>query len=263
MRRILIVEDDDALAVALRASFSREGFVCTVGVSGTEGLRLASEGAFDVILLDILLPGLNGRDVCAHLRRLLPGVPLLIITALGHELDVVAGFHAGADDYVVKPFGFGELLARVEAVMRRRTAEQRPPRYARFEDVLVDFESWTLTKSGHPRSLSPRDYEVLRYLFGRSGHVVSREELRPLVDAEDRASTGRLLDTYVWRIRRAIEDDPTNPQLLMTVRGRGYLFRPRVAWHEGVPPGTRDATRPQDAAGPMTSLVAIPRSTTC
>lgn len=197
-----------------------------------------------MVLLDVMLPGMNGRDVCQRLRQELPDAPIILITALGHELDVAAGLYAGGDDYVVKPFGFGELLARIEAVMRRRLPRSARAQRAFFAGLTFDLEGRTLHKRGHPHQLSLRDCDVLRHFIMRSGTIVTRDELRPLVDSEDRPASGRLLDTYVWRIRRAVEDDPDEPKLLITVRGKGYMFTPHVEWADAdVAPGPEDSLR--------------------
>jgi DNA-binding response OmpR family regulator len=229
--RILIVEDDVALATALRASFAREGFDCTVAHNGADGLRLTEDGFIDVVLLDVRLPGMNGLDVCEELRKRSPAIPILMITALGHELDVVAGLRTGADDYIIKPFAFTELLARVEAVMRRRPLIHHRSLTARFADILVDLTARVVTKNGRVCPLSLRDFDILCYFLERRGKLVTRRDLAPLVGGDSGSAT-RLLDTYVWRLRRAIEDSPGAPQMLVTIHARGYVFRPKVEFIE-------------------------------
>ena len=237
MTRVLIVEDDRAISIALEASLTREGFECVMADNGTDGLRLAVEGVVDVILLDVMLPGINGWDVCERIRARWPNAPIIMLTARGHELDIVAGLHAGADDYIVKPFAFEELMARIEAVMRRRNPAAPSRAVARFGDVVVDLAGRVALKDGVPLPLSRRDFEILWYFLQRPGRLVTREELRRVV-ADDVSVSMRVLDTYVWRLRRMIEEDPGDPRMLETVHGRGYIFRPEVVLGD---PATSDS----------------------
>jgi two-component system response regulator VicR len=232
MNRMLIVEDDRAMSIALRASFAREGFECVMAADGREGLRQAMERTLDVVLLDVMLPRMNGRDVCQRLREACLDVPILMITALGHELDVVAALRMGADDYIIKPFGFNELLARVQAVMRRRMPVAPRARSLCFADVVIDVEKREVHRDGRLLELSPRDFDILCYFVQHRGRLVTRGDLVALFDCDERSVTSRLLDTYVWRLRQSIESDPGRPSILVTVRGRGYLFETSVETSE-------------------------------
>jgi len=226
MKRILLVEDDPALSIALSASLVRAGFDCVATPSGAEGLRLALEKTFAAVLLDVMLPDLNGRVVCERLRSVWPDAPIIMITALGHELDIVAGLHLGADDYIVKPFGFNELLARIEAVMRRRNPRSAHNAVLTFGTITINLDQRTVVKGDAVLPLSTRDFDILRFFVEHPGRVVSRHEIVPLLEHDEAGMAARLLDTYVWRLRRLIEDDPSRPAILQTVHGRGYVLRP-------------------------------------
>jgi len=237
MRRALVVEDDRAISIALNASLAREGFECVMASSGPEGLRLAIEGFVDVILLDVMLPGMNGRDVCEQIRARWRNAPIIMLTARGHELDIVAGLHAGADDYIVKPFAFEELMARIDAVTRRRKPATPLPAVARFGDITVDIAARVASRNGDLLPLSKRDFDILCYFLQRPGRLVTREELRHLVAEQDDSLSLRVLDTYVWRLRRIIEEEPANPRMLETVHGRGYIFRAAVVMRDDAAAG--------------------------
>ena len=234
--RVLVVEDDRAISIALSASLTREGFECVTAANGPDGLRLAIEGFVDVILLDVMLPGMNGREVCEQIRERWPNAPIIMLTARGHELDIVAGLHAGADDYIVKPFAFEELMARIEAVTRRRGIKADSPAVLRFAGITVDLPGRTVSKNGTPLQLSPRDFDVLGYFLQRPGRLVTREELRSVMGDDDPSLSPRVLDTYVWRLRRIIEADPGEPRMLETVHGHGYIFRATVTPDEASSP---------------------------
>jgi len=225
MTRVLVVEDDRAISIALQASLTREGFECVMAGNGPDGLRLAIEGFVDVILLDVMLPGMDGREVCERIRARWPAAPIIMLTARGHELDIVAGLHAGADDYIVKPFAFDELLARIDSVRRRRTMPRPSPAVVQLGSITVDLAGRIASKNGVALPLSRRDFDILSYFLHRPGRLVTREELRPVVADNDATISMRVLDTYVWRLRRIIEDDPAEPRMLETVHGRGYIFR--------------------------------------
>jgi two-component system, OmpR family, response regulator ResD len=229
MTRILVIEDDRAISIALQASLTREGLDCVMALNGPDGLRLAIEGFVDAILLDVMLPGMDGRDVCRQIRKRWPNAPIIMLTARGHELDIVSGLHAGADDYIVKPFAFEELMARIEAVTRRRHPDRPAGGVARVGNITVDSAARVALKNGAPMSLSRRDFDIFWYFLQHAGRLVTRDELRPLIGDDDGAAVStRVLDTYVWRLRRLIEDDPHQPHLLETVHGRGYIFRATV-----------------------------------
>jgi two-component system alkaline phosphatase synthesis response regulator PhoP len=222
-RRVLIVEDDPAMALALQDGFRFEGYAVLMAADGAEGLRLAQRSEVDLVVLDLMLPRLDGLEVCRQLRAARSEVPILMLTARSQESDKVQGLRLGADDYVTKPFSFGELMARVEALLRR---SRRPgePRSARFGDVEVDFQRLRATRDGVPLELSPREFALLACLIARRGEVVSREQILQVVWGYERLPFTRTVDMHIAKLRRKIEPDPAEPTLIVTVHGAGYRF---------------------------------------
>jgi DNA-binding response OmpR family regulator len=223
MSRVLVVEDDEAMAVALRDGFAYEGYEVTVARDGEEGLALAREQPPDLMILDVMLPRMNGLEVCKLLRSEGSELPVIMLTARGQEIDKVLGLKLGADDYVTKPFSFMELMARVEAVLRRVRPGGRTQQAAqRFGDVTVDLARHEASKGGVPLELSPREFRLLGYLLERRGEVVSREELLDAVWGYDSIPFTRTVDTHVAKLRKKIEDDPADPRYIITVHRLGY-----------------------------------------
>lgn len=228
--RVLIVEDDEAMSVALRDGFEYEGYEVILATDGESGLERASsaESAPDLIILDVMLPKKSGLDVCKELRGQGREVPIIMLTARGQEIDKVLGLKLGADDYITKPFGFMELLARVEAVMRR--VEGRVgngggrPREVRFGDVEVDFRCHEVSKGGEAVELTPRELELLAFFVEHRGEVVTRERLLDAVWGYNTIPFTRTVDMHVAKLRKKIEDDPSEPRHLVTVHGLGYKF---------------------------------------
>ncbi len=223
MSRVLVVEDDEAMAVALRDGFAYEGYEVTVARDGEAGLALAREQPPDLMILDVMLPRMNGLEVCKLLRSEGSELPVIMLTARGQEIDKVLGLKLGADDYVTKPFSFMELMARVEAVLRRVRPGGRTQQAAqRFGDVTVDLARHEASKGGVPLELSPREFRLLGYLLERRGEVVSREELLDAVWGYDSIPFTRTVDTHVAKLRKKIEDDPADPRYIITVHRLGY-----------------------------------------
>lgn len=223
--RILIVEDEASLATTLRDRLRKEGYVVSVARDGTAGLDLATREPFDLILLDLMLPGQNGLAVCQKLRQAGSSTPILMLTALRQTTDKVVGLRVGADDYLTKPFQMVELLARVEALLRR--AGQAPgaiaPHY-QFGDVQIDVRSTEVLRGGKVVALSAKEFQLLRYLVEHPGATLSREELlRDVWGYGGRPST-RTVDVHVAWLRQKLEKDPKNPQWIHTVVGMGYKF---------------------------------------
>ncbi len=221
--RLLLVEDDLKLARTLQRGLRREGYAVDLAHSGDDALSQSSARDYDAIVLDVLLPGLDGHAVCRALRERDRWVPVLMLTALGEVSDRIRGLDTGADDYLVKPFDFGELLARLRALLRRGPSE-RP---ARLEvgrlraDPLTRVVSW----SGHAAELTPREYELLEFLLRRSGQVVSRKQLLEQVWGEHSFGSANVVDVYIGYLRRKLEH-PSVPQLIRTVRGAGFVLDP-------------------------------------
>ena len=223
MSRILVVEDDEAMAVALQDGFTYEGHEVIRAADGEEGLGLARESSPDILILDVMLPKMTGLEVCKRLRGDGSNLPIIMLTARGQEIDKVLGLKLGADDYVTKPFSFMELMARVEAVLRR--SQPGCPEDAtmhRFGDVTVDLVRHEACKDGEPLELTPREFRLLGFFLEHLGEVVSREALLDAVWGYDTIPFTRTVDTHIAKLRKKIEDDPSNPEHLITVHRLGY-----------------------------------------
>lgn len=226
-RSVLVVEDDKAMSVALCDGLASEGFKVICASNGEEGLLLAAERRPDVVVLDVMLPRLNGLDVCRTLRSAGQGVPIIMLTARGQETDKVLGLKLGADDYITKPFSFLELVARIEAVLRRSTSQGLEPVVAdvyEFGSIHIDFRHHEATKAGQPLALSAREFMLMAYLVKHRGAVITREQLLDAVWGYDNMPFTRTVDTHVAKLRKKIEDDPTNPRYLITLHRLGYKF---------------------------------------
>jgi len=224
--RVLIVEDDEAMSVALRDGFQYEGYAVTLARDGEAGLKLATADPPDLILLDVMLPKMTGLDVCKQLRSGGNGVPIIMLTARGQEIDKVLGLKLGADDYITKPFGFMELLARAEAVLRR--ARPIPPAEAletyRFGDVAIDFRRHEARKGSAALDLSPREFQLLAYFIQHRGEIVTRETLLDTVWDYNSIPFTRTVDMHIAKLRKKIEDNPADPKHVITVHRLGYKF---------------------------------------
>jgi len=224
MRKVLIIEDDQAMAVALRDGFEYEGYTVLVARDGTSGLRLASEKGWELIILDVMLPKLSGFDLCKQLRGAGRETPIIMLTARGQEIDKVLGLKIGADDYVTKPFSFLELLVRVEAVLRRTTNRPEARELYQFGNVALNFHTLEATKEGHPLPLSPREFQILEYLIAHRGETVTREQLLDSVWGYDGFPLTRTVDMHIAKLRQKVEDTPGNPRYIITVHRIGYKF---------------------------------------
>lgn len=223
--RILLVEDEPGLVMTLSDLLAAEGYEVESALDGPTGLARAANESFDVILLDVMLPGKNGLDVCRELRQRGKDVAVLMLTAKGQLADRVVGLKLGADDYLVKPFEPPELLARIEALLRRVKKEKLAPVVKfKFADVEIDFERGDVMKGGVPVSMAQKELELLRYLVDRRGNVVSRDELLEGVWEYQPGVSSRTIDVHVVWLRQKLEDTPQNPKFIRTVRGVGYRF---------------------------------------
>ena len=225
MSRILIVEDDQALATALSEGLQYEGHTTLVAGDGATALRLAGQEGIDLIVLDVVLPEVNGMDVCRRLRSRGSKLPIVMLTSRSQELDKVVGLKAGADDYVTKPFSFMELLARIEAVLRRCERFGGRAHAHAFGDVVLNFRAHEATKRGRPLALLPREFRLLEYFVEHRGEVVSRDQLLDSVWGHEAISPlTRTVDMHIAKLRQKIEDDPSDPRWLVTVHRVGYKF---------------------------------------
>jgi DNA-binding response OmpR family regulator len=220
--RILVVEDEAALADALRAGLTDERYAVDVARDGEEGLWAARSGVYDAIVLDRMLPKLPGIDVCRRLRAERSQVPILMLTAMDTTRDVVAGLDAGANDYLVKPFAFEELLARLRALLRATSADRTSA--IEVGDLRIDTAAHTVTRAGEAVELTTKEFQLLEFLARRRGEVVSKERLSEALWPHDCEPDSNALEVYVANLRRKLERGRTQP-LLHTVRGAGYVLR--------------------------------------
>ena len=225
MKKILIVDDDRALRDSLAAVLETEGFTVGQASDGREGLNKLARMNFDLIILDLVMPEVGGIDFCRELRAARNMVPVIILTGKKKaEVDKVLGLELGADDYLTKPFGMNELIARVHAVLRRGRPEPAAIEECAFGDVSVDFKQKTVFRAGKDVHLTAKELGLLELLASREGDVVSRETILNKVWGYEKFPTTRTVDTIVYNLRRKIEDDPSRPVHLVTVAWSGYKF---------------------------------------
>ena len=225
-QRVLVVEDDPSILTGLVDLLEGEGYTVVTAVDGNAALARHGEGAPDLILLDVMIPGKSGYDVCREIRRKDPVTPVIMLTAKGEEVDRVVGLELGADDYVVKPFGASELLARIRAVLRRGRPRKEPREMATisFGDVTVDPRTMKGTKGGAVFSVSKRELALLQLFAARQGEALDRFTLLDEVWGVRYEGTTRTLDQHIAGLRKKIEDDPATPRFITTVHGTGYRF---------------------------------------
>jgi DNA-binding response OmpR family regulator len=222
--RVLLIEDEESIATPLVGALEREGFEVEHAATGRAGLDAAAHDAVDLVLLDLMLPDMDGRDVCRTIRQS-SSVPVIMLTARGLETDRVVGLELGADDYVVKPFSVAELAARIRAVLRRTEERGAAPKdVLEVGDVELDRRTWTARHRGEPLELARREFELLRLLLEHAGEVVTREKLMRDVWETEWMGATKTLDVHVSTLRRKLGDDPSAPRYIYTVRGVGFRF---------------------------------------
>jgi two-component system alkaline phosphatase synthesis response regulator PhoP len=225
--RLLLVEDEPGLVMTLTDRLLAEGYDVESATTAPTGLEMASTGGFDAILLDVMLPGGNGLDICKSLRQRGVQTPILMLTAKGQVVDRVVGLKLGADDYLVKPFEMAELLARIEALLRRSAAAAAGAPVGdsfRFGDVAIDFRKAEVTKGTQLLDLSAREFKLLRYFVEHRGAALTRDELLNEVWGYNAMPSTRTVDVHVAWLRQKLEDNPRHPQYIITVHGLGYKF---------------------------------------
>jgi DNA-binding response OmpR family regulator len=223
---ILIIEDDISILRGLKDNLTFEGYQVHTSTDGQVGLKLALENHIDLLLLDIMLPGMNGYEICRRLKKEKPQLPIIMITARGSEMDTVAGLDIGADDYISKPFGIPELLARVRAVLRRSSTDEQDIETYSFGNISLDFKKFQATINNEQTELSSKEFAIMKYLIEHEQEVIHRHDLLEKVWGFEITPTTRTVDNYILELRKKLEDNPSNPKHIITIRGAGYKFMP-------------------------------------
>ena len=221
---ILVVEDELTIATGLRDDLELEGFTVEVVDDGMVAIRRILEGEFDLILLDVMLPSMDGFDVCREVRLKGNHIPIIMLTAKGQEVDRVVGLEIGADDYVTKPFSRRELLARIKAVLRRGRENTKTGGIYRFADITVDFDRFEVSRRGEKIDLTAMEFKLLRVFLEHRGQVLTIDKLLQEAWGRDAVLTDRVIYTHVNNLRNKLEEDPRDPRFLIGVRGIGYRF---------------------------------------
>jgi DNA-binding response OmpR family regulator len=223
MSRILVIEDEAEMANGLKDNFEYDGDEVSVASDGESGLAAARERTPDIIILDVMLPGMSGFDVCRKLRSEGNTTPILMLTARGQEIDKVLGLELGADDYMTKPFSIRELLARVRAILRR-TGGSSPGGECRMGRLVLDFDRHVAHDDHGEVGLTHKEFELLKYLYTHRGDTVARDHLLQHVWGYETFPTTRTVDTFIARVRKRVEPDPNRPRHILTAHGIGYKF---------------------------------------
>lgn len=224
MKKILIIEDEHDMVTGLKFNLEARDYSVIAAYDGETGYRKALDEKPDLVILDLMLPKLNGYEVCKILKREVPDLPIIMLTAKSQEAEIVTGLELGADDYITKPFSVLELLARISALFRRVKSDSGTEEVHRFGDLEINFKKYYARKKGKSLKLSPREYELLRCFIERQGEIISREELLKQIWGYDSYPDTRTVDTHIAKLRRKIEDKPEEPKLIVTVHGMGYKF---------------------------------------
>jgi DNA-binding response OmpR family regulator len=222
MSRIIIIEDDRAILRGLKDNLEYESYEVLTATDGEQGYRLIKEQSPDLIVLDLMIPRMDGYELCRKVRSEGVATPILMLTARSQEMDRVHGLDIGADDYVTKPFSMQELLARIRAILRRTQTAAALPENLRFDDVVVDFTCFEAKKGKDALKLSRKEFGVLRLLAARAGQVVTRNEMLDEVWGHECYPTTRTVDNHIASLRSKVEDNPSKPRHLITVHGVGY-----------------------------------------
>jgi len=224
-KKVLIVEDEPGILVSLRDEFESEGYVVHTAENGGAALETARKISPDLIILDIMLPVLDGYEVCKRLRAEGNSTPIIMLTVKDKELDKILGLELGADDYVTKPFSLRELMARAKAVLRRSDDRIDELVRYRFGKIHLDFKKYEASRSGSKLDLTPLEFHMLKFLIQRKGQVLTRDDFLDRIWGEDNVSVSfRTVDSHIANIRKKIEDDQANPKHIFSIRGVGYKF---------------------------------------
>ena len=224
-KKILIIEDEEDLIKGLKLNLAIEGYEVDFALDGSEGLQKALEETPDLIILDIMLPEKDGLEVCKELRQKNIGIPIIMLTAKGEEIDKVVGLEIGADDYMTKPFSVRELSARIKAHLRRTEREEKAvPKVYTFGDVEIDFAHFKVRRRGNELDLTSIEIEILKYFVAHREEVVTRDNLLDKIWGYESYPTTRTIDNHILKLRKKIEEDPAHPKYILSVYGAGYRF---------------------------------------
>ena len=224
MKNILIVEDEKDMVTGLKFNLEARDYAVRAAYDGETGYQKAVEEQPDLVILDLMLQKLNGYEVCKRLKKEIPDLPIIMLTAKSQEAEIVTGLELGADDYITKPFSVLELLARIKAVFRRVKSGSEIPEMHRFGNLEINLKKYYARKKGKSLKLSPREYEILRCFIEREGEIVSRDQLLNQVWGYDSFPNTRTIDAHIAKLRHKIEDKPEEPKLIITIHGIGYKF---------------------------------------
>lgn len=225
MKKILIVDDELNMVKGLKDNLEFEGYYVDTALEGNSGLQKVLQSRYDLILLDIMLPGISGFDICKAARKEGVNTPIILLTAKGEEIDKVLGLELGADDYITKPFSLRELLARIKAILRRAPNGQEgnhEPEFVILGNIKVSFKNYQAFEGNKEIKMSHKEFEVLHYLYKNEGNTVHRDDLMSSVWSIDYDITTRTVDNFILKLRQKIETDPNNPKVILTVHGVGY-----------------------------------------
>jgi len=223
-KHILIVEDDQSILFGLQDILEDTGYKISTALNGIEGLKLAKENTIDLLVLDIMLPGMNGIDICKIIKKEKFGLPIIMLSAKNSDLDKISGLDYGADDYITKPFSLSELLARIRAIFRRVYPENVTQKYFAFGNVNVDFEKMEAFVNGKEIKFTRTEFAILEYFINRAGEVIHRHELLNNIWGYKKNPSTRTVDTFILEIRKKIEKIPSRPKHIVSISGVGYRF---------------------------------------
>jgi len=221
---ILIIEDDLNILLGLEENLILEGYHILSSVNGSDGLKMALENDFDLLLLDIMLPGINGFEICRKIKKEKPELPVIMLTARGAEMDKVAGLDIGADDYITKPFSLPELFARIRAAFRRIKKDPGPLENFSFDEVTIDFKNFQAFCKGQEVNLTNKEFDIMEYFILHEGKAVHRHDLLNKVWGLEAMPTTRTVDNFILDLRKKLEENPSEPKHIISVRGVGYKF---------------------------------------
>lgn len=226
MEKILIVEDEEHILMALEDDFKLEGYQVTTSSDGNKGLELGMKNEYHAIILDVMLPGINGFEICKKLRQANKNTPIIMLTAKGQEVDKILGLELGADDYITKPFSPRELQSRVRAVIRRTNLKtvQNEPNVVKVNDLEIDFNKFEILKNNEKINLTSQEFLILKYLVHNNNKILSRMDIMDEVWGEEILVSSRTVDTHIAKLRAKLEDDPHHPVLIKSLRNLGYMF---------------------------------------